>query len=517
MARPSAGTVVAAVAALGLAAGGAWWATRPTEPVPVPSPPLGPPPAAGAPNVLLIVWDTVRADRLSLYGHDRPTTPWLERFAEDAVVFDRAISPSFWTLPSHSSLFTGVPAATHRAVDKRDPWLDGQFTTLAEHLGAHGWDTYAWSTNPYVYTTTNVLQGFRTVDDPMVQGPWRDMALAHTERCLDPEDRSSAISPAHPERSRITPKNAGETIHAALRDWLTTRRDPERPFFAFLNYMEAHTPRVPCPEARAAMLGDDPELAALALSTVADTHRLHRQITGGGRALSDRQLEAIRAVYDATLLELDRKTGALIDELAAMGLLDDTIVVITSDHGEQFGEHGLFNHNFSVYQPLVHVPLVVRWPRALPPGRVSETVSTRAVYPTLVDLLDLPAPRDDLLPSLADAPPDRAVTELIRPHSFAKGRRKLNRAYRGLVEGPLKLIVANDGSRELYDLQADPLEERDIAADRPDVREAMARDVEAWREALPPFTPTPRQEIPARDDLREGLADELEALGYIER
>lgn len=501
-----------------LAVGGAFWATfQPDPDAVVPSPELGSPPEPGAPNVLFIVWDTVRADRMSLYGHERPTTPWLEEFAAEATVFDRAISASFWTLPAHSSLFTGLPASAHRAVNRRDPWLDGQFTTLAEHLGAHGWDTYAWSTNPYVYVTTNVLQGFRTVDDPMREGRWRDLALADTQRCLLPDDRSSSISQGRPDNSKITPKNAGETIHTALVDWLEERRDPARPWFAFLNYMEAHTPRVPCAEAREAMLGHDPELAALALSTVADTHRLHRQILKQGKPLSDRQIEAILAVYDATVLELDRKTGAMIDDLESRGLLDDTIVVITSDHGEQFGEHGLFNHNFSLYQPLVHVPLIVRWPRALPPGRVEQTVSTRALYPTLVDLLELPPPADtELLPSLRGSPDDRAVTELIRPHSYAKGRKKLNRSYRALVEGEWKLIVANDGSRELYALDADPREIEDRAMEEGDRREAMAEHLDAWHAEVPVFSPTGRADLPSLDAMRAGLASELEALGYVE-
>ena len=501
---------------LGLVAVRSWNNGEPGPETLVLSPPIGEPPPSGSPNVLFIVWDTVRADRLSLYGHDRPTTPWLETFAEEAVVYDQAVSASFWTLPAHSSLFTGLPASAHRAINRRDPWLDGQFTTLAEHLGAGGWDTYAWSTNPYVYVTTNVLQGFATVDDPMREGPWRDKALADTERCLHPGDRSSKASPEHPERGRLTPKNAGETIHVALVDWLEQRRDPERPFFAFLNYMEAHTPRLPCAEARETMLGHDPELAELALSTVADTHRLHRQTLRQGRPLSERQIEAILGVYDATLLELDRKTGALIRDLESRGLLDDTIVVITSDHGEQFGEHGLFNHNFSVYQSLVHVPLVIRYPRGMPPGRVAETVSTRAVYPTVLDLLGLEPPRDDLLPSLRESLPNEAVAELIRPHSFAKGRKKLNRAYRALYEGPWKIIVANDGSRELYDVASDPRETTDRSGDQPDRREAMAARTETWRESVPEFVPTARPEMPSRDELREGLAAELEALGYVE-
>ena len=306
---------------LGLVAVRSWNSGEPGPETLVLSPPVGEPPPSGSPNLLFIVWDTVRADRLSLYGHDRPTTPWLETFAEEAVVYDQAVSASFWTLPAHSSLFTGLPASAHRAINRRDPWLDGQFTTLAEHLGAGGWDTYAWSTNPYVYVTTNVLQGFATVDDPMREGPWRDKALADTERCLHPGDRSSKASPEHPERGRLTPKNAGETIHVALVDWLEQRRDPERPFFAFLNYMEAHTPRLPCAEARETMLGHDPELAELALSTVADTHRLHRQTLRQGRPLSERQIEAILGVYDATLLELDRKTGALIRCAVRMGAI----------------------------------------------------------------------------------------------------------------------------------------------------------------------------------------------------
>ncbi len=511
-AAPIGATVVVAGLAL------AWWTLR--------APTQGAPPSlstasttastaaapADAPNVLMIVWDTVRADRLSLYGHDAPTTPWLDRFSRDATVYERAISPSFWTLPSHASLFTGLPTTTHRAILRKDPWLDGQLVTLAEHLGAQGWETYAWTSNPYVYTTSNVLQGFQTVDDPLLHERWRDLAVQTTVDCLHPEDRSSLASPKHPKRIAPPTKNAGKAAHTALIDWLETRRDDERPFFAFLNYMEAHTPRTPCPESRAAIFGDDAELQQIALETIADTKRLHRAILQRGRGLGGRQLEAIAAVYDASIRDLDTRTGALMDDLAARGLLDDTLVILTSDHGEQLGEHGLFNHNFSIYQALVHVPLVLRLPGTFDGARVGTTVSTMALYPTVLDLLSLPAPHDELLPSLRDDAPDLAFTELLMPHSYAPGRERLNRSYRAVVAGPHKLILANDGQRELYELDTDPMESTDLAAEQPVRREELVQQIEAWADAAPVIEPGPRPEVPSRKELRA----QLEALGYVQ-
>ena len=132
------------------------------------------------PNVLFVVWDTVRADRLSVYGHDKPTTPFLESIAARSVVFDRAISPSFWTLPSHASMFTGLAASVHGA-DADYHWLDNHFVTLAEHFGTNGYDTYAWSSNPNISRTANTTQGFETFQQPFGANLWREKVEAFTK------------------------------------------------------------------------------------------------------------------------------------------------------------------------------------------------------------------------------------------------------------------------------------------------------------------------------------------------
>jgi arylsulfatase A-like enzyme len=462
--------------------------------------------ASGRWSVVWVVWDTVRADRMSVYGHARPTTPNLQARAGEFRLYERAISPSFWTLPSHASLFTGLPARSHGATKREDPWLEGRFPTVAEWLGGQGYATFAWTTNPYVYVSTNVLQGFDVVLDPLAHPGWREQALADTRRCLHPEDRSTPVSLGRPRPAPLTPKSSAGASTRALLGWLDEVGD-EAPTFAFLNWMEAHTPRLPCPEHREAILGAEPELARLALATPADSARL-REVMFKRSTLTEAEIEAVRAVYDATLHELDTRFEALLQGLEARGRLDRTVVILTSDHGEHLGEHGLYNHNFSVYDPLVHVPLLIRAP-GLSPGRVSEAVSTRQLPNTLAELLGLPPLAPGLPASLLSAS-GPAVSELVEPHSPARGRPKWNRPTVALVEEPYKLWRAADGETRLFDRRQDPAELVDQPA--PEVRARLLGALEAWEAEAPPFQP---QELGPRPS-RDAVVEELRALGYVD-
>jgi arylsulfatase A-like enzyme len=488
-------------------------------------------PARQPPNVLVIVWDTARADRMSLYGYGRPTTPRLEEWAEQAAVFERASSAGIWTLPSHASLFTGLPPESHGA-NERWLWLDDRFLTVAEHFRDHGYATFTLAANSLLCEETNLVQGF-DVRLNTYKGRLAKAAKAATRRKVLPQDRSNELAPgwvppshnAHnAEWARQVYKEAAPLAGQTFLEWLRVRKTKDKPFFAFINLMEAHTPRIPSMEAREAVMKDDPSLVPLGFETDAGHINLHFY-NFGKYELDDRQLAAINGVYDATLWDLDRATVDLFDAMEQMGVLDDTIVVLTADHGENLGDHHLFNHRFSLWDSLVRVPLVVRYPDGVPAGRISEPVSTISLFATLSRLADLPVPPSiestDLL-----APEQPAVTHLAVPlvreiqtvknvHPDVQLEPWL-RSGHAVVEGQHKLISMSDGTRDLFDVRADPAELAPL--DDPATARRLSEQIEAWLARWPAYDPAERgqHDDPAhvragQDDLR-GM---LEAMGYV--
>jgi arylsulfatase A-like enzyme len=483
------------------------------------------------PNVLFVVWDTTRADRMSLYGYGRPTTPKLEAWARDAVVFERATSPAIWTLPSHASLFTGLPSPATGA-DERWLWLDHRHLTMAEHFAAHGYDTFSFAANTLLNEDTNLVQGFR-VRLNSYRGKIAQMAKARTREKILPGDRSNELAPGwtrpehgarNAEWNRAVFKEAAPIGVDAFLEWLDRRPTADQPFFAFLNLMEAHTPRLPSTAAREQVVGDDPDLIARGLATDAAHIRLHFY-NFGKQDYTQAELDAIGAVYDATLAELDAETDRLLAGLSSKGLLDDTIVVLTADHGENLGDHHLFNHRFALWETLLHVPLVVRHP-SLPPRRVSRPVSTLDLFATLSRVAGLPVPAGiaagDLLadrssPAVATMalPVRREIETVQRVHPDVAIEPWL-RTGEAVVDGTTKLVRYSDGARTVYDLATDPGET--TAIDDAARAAELGRTIDAWLGSFPAYDPALRgpKDRPSNVKAQQReLREELEALGYV--
>ncbi|MEQ1567093.1 MAG: sulfatase [Myxococcota bacterium] len=482
------------------------------------------------PNVLVILWDTTRADHLSVYGYRRPTTPQLDAFAAEGAVFERASSPGIWTLPSHASLFTGLAPESHGA-NERWMWLDDRFLTVAEHFGANGYATFTMAANTLLCDETNLVQGF-DVQLNTFRGKVSKAAKAATHRKVLPNDSSNELAPnwrppshgAHnAEWARAAYKEAAPIVTQALVEWIDRRKTQDKPFFAFLNLMEAHTPRVPSMESRRRVLADDPELIDLGLQTDAGHINLHFY-NFGKVEYTDRQLEAITGVYDAALGDLDLATGALFDALDQRGVLDDTIVVFTSDHGENLGDHHLFNHRFALWDSLVHVPLIVRGP-GVPVGRFDRPVSTLDLFATVSRLAGLPRPPGISDHDWFDGPAAPAVTHLAPP--LSREITTVKNVYpdvalepwmksgHAVVEDGAKLVRLSDGTRALYDLRADPGELSPL--DDPARADALDRQIDAWLGRWPPYDEAARGPNDQPNHVRasqEDLRSELEALGY---
>ncbi len=426
----------------------------------------GPPdetPESRRPNVVLYVVDTVRADRLGVYGYEKPTSPRLDAFATTAVLFENAYAQSSWTRPAVASLFTGLLPPAHRTVGRRSV-LPEDVTTLAEILAANGYEGMGLARNPNVGRAFGFAQGFA--------------------------------------RFRSEDRERDETMLDRVRSWLDERQSADRPFFLFLHAIDPHGPYDPAPEFEEMF---DAGAAPEEYRTVRYLLRLNR----GEAAPGPGTAEALSRLYDAEVAQNDRAFGELLDELEIRGLGDDTAVVHVSDHGEEFAEHGRWEHGLSLYEEVLRVPLVMRLP-GVAPRRVEAPAQHVDVLPTLLGYLGIEAPPTDGRDLLSagrrgDPPPD------VYSHLDVDGHRAA-----AVIRGRYKLVLPRSPSQGtdpmLFDLDVDPGELEDLAADRPDVVERMLvllaeRNLAAAVESA--------EEI-EDDQLDEDARRRLRALGYVD-
>jgi arylsulfatase A-like enzyme len=420
-----------------------------------------PPPASGSPNVLVITLDTVRAQNLSLYGYSRKTSPHLERIASGGVVFDNAWSTSPWTLPSHATMFTGhypQSLSTNFATP-----LDGTHPTLAEILRHHGYETAGFVGNfEYCGRTTGLSRGFVYYDD-------YPRSLAHMVYLCDLALRTIAMTPIGLawERTGAFRKSAA-SVNRSFLEWADRRPQKDRPFFAFLNYYDAHSSYV-VPR---------PFNADFTTVSQSEEDELLVDIASGIDTRSgSRQMRLFQRGYDDCVTFLDAQLGVFFDELMRRGLLQHTLVVITSDHGEQFGEHDLAYHGNSLYRQVLHVPLIFVWPGTIPSNvRISQPVSLRSLAATILDLTGVV--KTSFVPgkSLAStwnqsngegsASSDPILSEAQQSEDNQRDDRGPTNdgPMRSIVADGYHLIVNLGNDRiELFNADDDPEESRDLA------------------------------------------------------
>ena len=487
-------------------------------------------PLSARPNVLWIVWDTVRADHLDLYGSPRSTSPFLTEWSKDARVFEDALSPAGYTLPAHASMFTGLYPSEH-CTHNDNARLDDSYTTIAELLKGAGYRTFLYSANPHIaaHPAGNFAQGFDREEHPW-SPEWAEQALRLVRAKISPEDHSSELpemlAAAREGRATLVPANikaAGEIAKTATLKWLASS-DAKQPFFVFLNYMEAHRPYIPPRRFRERLL---------APADVERSYRVDRswgrmwEFTFGLGEYSDDEIMLTGATYDATLLELDELLRDLLGALREAGQLDDTIVILTADHGEQLGEHHMLDHQYSVYQTLLHVPLIVKAPGRLAAGRETLPVMSFDLFPTLLELtgiaappglrsraVSLLAPQQDRVRFAEDPSTPKIGIAQVWPLHPTWDPRPFQRRLRTLVVGTHKLIWGSDGRRALYDLKADPLETHDLLRAQPELAAQLQAELDRYFETLA------RCETPRHPHEKQQMTGEqremLKGLGYLD-
>ena len=422
-------------------------------------------------SVVLVVVDTLRADRLSFHGYERETSPRLSHHARRGVVFERAFATSPWTLPSFASLYTGRIPQRHGAGGS---WqanavpiatsIASELPTLAESLRDAGFATAAFATNFYLGREFGFDRGF------------------------DLYDRA--------RNADLPQRRADDVVRLGL-DWIDAKGGTR--FFLSLHILDPHVPYDPPPDVRGRFSSGYAGELRVPLPGVHTMREKLDDLDGADRAF-------VSAVYDEQLVSVDAAIGRLFDGLEERLLGERTLVVITSDHGEELFEHGGFEHGHTLYQEVLHIPFVVFGP-GIAPARVATPVSLVDVMPTVLDATGLEAMVETegaslwpVLTGMADLPPRALFAE-----STLYGAPR-----RAIIEWPYKLIVEpTTGVRELFDLSADARERNDLADRHPLIAERLANTMLARMRK----TTAGRGKIVEFDhDTRDGLR----ALGYVE-
>jgi arylsulfatase A-like enzyme len=412
----------------------------------------GVPAPAQAPNVLMLILDTVGARELSLYGYGRPTSPSLARFAADGIRFDRAAATASWTLPSHASFFTGrypheLNVGWAMGLDDRDPTLAGEFSRS-------GYATAGFAANPYYGSARYGLgRGFQHYSDFAVN-LGEILSNSNLNRRLE-----RLWNDKTPYSLRLRHRNAA-SINDDLLDWID-RRPAERPFFAFVNYIDAHSPYLP-PSPYRSMYSGSASRKWLVKSDDAE------------EPPPPEVIKARRDAYDGAITYLDSQLGALFHELDVRGLTGNTIVLVSADHGESLGEHGFLEHGVSLYLTELQVPLIIRLPGKAHAGCVvQEWVTLRDIPATLTSAAALPAPtlpgQSLIQRCLAPGTPPRFTSPVL---SETVGRKHLPSWYPAstgdlgsLIFGDLHYLKGGSSIELLFDTSRDLAERNDLSRD----------------------------------------------------
>ena len=396
-------------------------------------------------NVILISIDTLSADHLGIYGYQKPTTPNIDKFSQNAIIFEKAFAQSSWTLPSHASMLTGkYPQKLGvEVISDRLP----QGSTITEILKNNNYQTAAFTGGAFVDEQHGFSQGFDTFETIQT---WQD----------------------------------AEILTEKATNWLTGNQKSK--FFLFLHYFHVHDPY--SPKTDSARTIDPSYTGSLKSFDISQIVKLNK----GEITLPQSDLNHLKTLYDAELLELDGELGKIFKLLSETKLIDNSIIVITSDHGEEFGEHGVWGmHSYSLYDELIHVPLIVKIPNINQPKRISSLAEVVDIPKTIISLLNLKSPqkldginlmdivdgktsktsvysetfshKQQMLDNIEKLPAFNNLNDIPQQMFDELSRQKQQKIKKQMVRNDnFKLIKNYDDTIELYNLKDDALEKNSL-------------------------------------------------------
>ena len=434
------------------------------------------------PNIVLISIDSLRADHVGAYGYERDTTPNLDRLARDGVLYESVVAESSWTLPTHVTMLTGLTSLSHGVDEFSGGRIPPAHPTMAEVLKEAGYQTMGLYSGPYLHPIFGFGRGF-----DRYEGVAGSTLLDDAEFDLNDADAARRITSANARaHDTVTSPEITEKAIAFLDDV------GERPFFLFLHYFDVHYDYIP-PERYWRKFDPDYD-GDLDVLNFRRNDAIHAE-------MAPADLEHILARYDGEILFTDHYIGKLLDVLDERGLTERTLIAVTSDHGEEFFEHGRKGHGQTLFDEVLLVPLIARLPGATDAGRrIEEPIRHADIMPTMLGWAGLERARA--------SGPAAAVSTLRR-----------NGHWLSLRKPDVKYVVHRgpDGTREvLYELAGDPGESAPLTMGSElgsTTRDALARElkaVEAWAETLRDGSNASVDELP------ESVREQLKSLGYIQ-
>lgn len=453
--------------------------------------------SAGAqrpPNVVLITVESLRTDYVGAYGGksrsrpEVPLTPNIDALAKEGVVYEDGHSVTSWTLASHASLFTGLYPSAHQTIHATDK-LGDSYETLAERLAARGYDTAGVISGPYLRRAHNLNQGFAHYHDEIAS---QTQVQAHGE---------------------VT----NPRMEVAIRHVIEHEIDPKRPFMLFAYFWDTHYDYLPPQPFDSMFTGPDCE--PINVHNYETSSVVNPSITPG-------QLAYVLSQYAGEVRETDEALGRFFQLLKDKGLWDDTAIIVTADHGEEFFDHGEKGHFNNIYAETVHVPLIVKYPKGGPQGRDGRLASLVDIVPTVLELVGAPqvggAPLAGQSLLLQKPDEDRAIFyELLsvwysNDSQWAKvPAATRTRRWKGIRRGNYKLVVSPQlGRREVYDVRIDPAEKVDVSAANSSVVQQLGSNLKQWKESQRLLAAIFKKGGAA--PLSDAETERLRALGYIQ-
>jgi len=457
-------------------------------------------------NILWLVLDCARFDRISAHGYERSTTPFLDQLIHEGIDYTHAYSAAIWSLPSYTSLLTGTYPRKH-GVNVSGRKLSSHIPTLAQCLASHGYRTACFSNNAWLSPHFGLDRGFQRFDQM-----WFSAQKSIWDKSKFLADKAWGALKGEMDKGA---RRTGRRLHKWIKE------APSQPYFAFVSYIEPHAPHA---------------LYRKWTSLLARGHNRYRWTEDYSSSMwvkslparhefTEEQLQDINLRYDTEMRYIDNQLEKLFEKLQQDGLLKNTLVIITADHGELLGEHGMLGHQFSVLEPLRHVPLILWGPDILPRGeKVDDLVQTLDIPNTLCRWGGMPWPEDDgqyLLPiKSGEGRRESVITDYPEPYLEAVRRKypqvDLSAISVGLTavsDHRYKLVTTSDGKIWGYDLEEDPQEENPIKMEKDAIDPAFMPLYQEWKKYKETIAP---ETVEAASEVDDDLVDHLRALGYLD-
>ena len=454
------------------------------------------------PNIILIVLDTVRSKNMSCYGYERKTTPFLDEFSSENIFYNNAFSPAIWTIPSHASLFTGKYPSSHGALNLHR-YLDSHYMTISEVFNSAGYDTISFSNNGFISIKDfGLSRGFKI-----------------SEGQPHPKKKIGRIFQKGNQWMKGLIDCGASGTNKFVKNLLTNRTKSDKPFFLFLNYMEAHAPYKNIPRKYLKMFIGKAERKKIKTTNQDRQKFLTRSIH-----MAEEDFLLLRSVYDVQIAYLDFKIYELIKFLKQKNIYDNSLIIITSDHGDMIGEHNLMHHSYCIYDELIKIPLILKLPGTGNQGKIiDDPVSLMNIAPTIINILGIDneafanqMQENPLSIDGNDYKSDYIFSECERPKNEFKDTYPdfdfsvYDKHFLTIRSMQYKFIWSSNGQHKGYKIDDDPSEQTNLIKKETELSKKLENRLFKWYNSLEKVDTKREKSI----NLNEDVKDRLKALGY---